>query len=57
MSSLKSSAAATVQPPLSGTTIHSLSPVSNECVPPGGSSRIRRLEWPQPAFSGVMSTM
>ena len=25
------------------------------CVPPGGSRRTRRLEWPQPAFSGFTS--
>lgn len=47
---------ATVQPPESGSTIHSLSPVSKVCQPPAGSSSTRRLEWPQSADSGVTST-
>src|SRR5262249_40162126 len=46
----------TLQAPLRGSTIHSLSPVVNICVPPGWSSTIRRLLWVQPARLGSMSS-
>ncbi|MDQ0787073.1 hypothetical protein QFZ64_002570 [Streptomyces sp. B3I8] len=51
-----SSSTVTVQAPFSGTTSHSLSPASNLCVPPGGSSTTRSALWVQPARSGSMSS-